>query len=663
MKKLFLSIVGGSMMMAAYAADTTQVYFAENFADVDAVPSEWIQYGVDAVPSGSYSSFFGTYTPDNGFRVNTVSNGYAAFSPAEFKGGVTSDQWLITPEISIEEDEALVVYTAYVLGTTNKTRYKVLLSDSGAEKENFTEQLINTTITGKGGDEASATRRLPIEGYKGKKVRLAFVNTENTSGMVGFGDITVGQYYLQCDPGQISHYVVKEENHAPAFDIKLSTPVYAEGVTAVLEIGGGETMTYTDTNAFSSSVTTSYTIKFRDALQLKSSVVDYILTITPNFEGAQPTVLEGQFIKSPYEGIVLMEEYTGTWCANCPRGIAYMNWYSHDFGRKDGKGHFIGVALHQGDPMQPSFFSAIQAICPSVEYPSAYMNRNGEKGYPTKLPVIETFEKQALGDVRISRVDYTGSRLKVNFATTLCYDEENPDLRAFVYVTENDVTGTGAEYAQHNGYWSYDEAYVAFNYCEEVVPYFAPFINRTNGLVPASEMKYQEVGRGVYPSVTGSALSGSIKQCVYNVYSFEFSMPSSVLKDENVNIAVIILDNKTGEVLMGDVVGYENFNKDIFVVGDEPIYPEGFDPTPLMVTPSGNVVNEISADASLAVNGHEVVVNVPEAGLLTIYGVDGTIIEKVAVEAGVSTLRLDVEGLVFVRLSAGNATRTLKVIL
>ena len=93
------------MMMAAYAADTTQVYFAENFADVDAVPSEWIQYGVDAVPSGSYSSFFGTYSPEDGFRVNTVSNGYAAFSPAEFKGGVTSDQWLITPEISIEEDE------------------------------------------------------------------------------------------------------------------------------------------------------------------------------------------------------------------------------------------------------------------------------------------------------------------------------------------------------------------------------------------------------------------------------------------------------------------------------------------------------------------------------------------------------------------------------
>ena len=43
---------------------------------------------------------------------------------------------------------------------------------------------------------------------------------------------------------------------------------------------------------------------------------------------------------------VMVEEITGTWCPQCPRGDVYMNYM-----KKKYPDHFVGVAVHGGDPM------------------------------------------------------------------------------------------------------------------------------------------------------------------------------------------------------------------------------------------------------------------------------------------------------------------------
>lgn len=654
MKQLILSVLGGTVALVA-SANSGPVYFTADFAGGSAVPAEWIQQGVDATPTGSLSSFFGGYSADNCFKIKETADGPMAFSPSEFSGGATSDEWLITPEITIEDEVALLVYTVNVEGNSTKNRYKVFLSETGTAKEDFTKSLISTTITGKGTTTATHSRRLPIEGYKGKKVHLAFVNCENTSGMLGFGGINVGQYYLVYDEAQIEHHVVTDAHYKPAFTIKLSTPMLAEGVSAVLSCDNGFTSTYSDTYAFSSSLASSHTIEFPDEVMMDRSKVYFTLTITPNFEGARPTVLEGAFIKSPYNAIAVMEEYTGTWCPNCTRGIAFMNYYKDKFGRHEGKGGFIGVGIHYNDPMQPPFYYQIQSVIPTNEFPTGFLNRK-DKSDPTKLDVKGIVDKKSIGEVRISRVDYVDNKLKVNFAHTLCYDSEDTRFRALAYVIENNVKGSSADYTQMNTYGSNDAAFIAYNYGEELVPYFEPFINRTVSAVPYTEMVYQEVGRSVYPDVNGRLVSGPVKTCVYNQNTFEFDMPSNVLKKENVEVAVIFLDAVTGEVVLGDVLGYDDFNKDVFVVTEDPIYPEGFYPNAPNVS-----VEEVAVKSSLSINGDMVSVNAEEAGRLLVYQADGTLLENVAVEAGFSTFRLTGTGLLIIRLETPNGSRSVKV--
>lgn len=44
---------------------------------------------------------------------------------------------------------------------------------------------------------------------------------------------------------------------------------------------------------------------------------------------------------------VWVEEATGTWCGWCPRGEVYMNYLYAKYPE-----HFVGIAVHQKDPME-----------------------------------------------------------------------------------------------------------------------------------------------------------------------------------------------------------------------------------------------------------------------------------------------------------------------
>ena len=59
--------------------------------------------------------------------------------------------------------------------------------------------------------------------------------------------------------------------------------------------------------------------------------------------------------QEPFIRHSVVEEFTGTWCGNCPRGIVGMQRLEEDFGDR-----FIGIAIHTGtgEPMViPSYYS------------------------------------------------------------------------------------------------------------------------------------------------------------------------------------------------------------------------------------------------------------------------------------------------------------------
>lgn len=652
---MILSFLGFAALVSASAEITeTPRLFLEDFTGTDRIPEGWVQYGASAEPTGSYANYFSNYGSGNYFTVFNPGL-RAAYSPSEFSGGTPSDQWLITPEITIDDAEVLLTYSVGILGSNSKNKFKVLVSEGGTAKEDFTKSLSSTSITGKGATFHSIDKRTVIEGYAGKKIRLAFVNNENTSGILGFGKFMLSQYDLTMEENFANHYVVYSDTFKPSFSFKLSTPTSSPGVTAVLTTDNGYSSAISNTYAFGSGMASSCTIEFPDQMTMDRSVVNFTLEITPNFEGAHTSVIKGQFIHAPYKGIAVMEEYTGTWCGYCPSGAAVLAYYKDTYGIHKGGG-FVGVAIHGADVMQPSFYEAIQGVIPTNSFPWVFLNR-GTNAMPESVNPLSLLNTPLPVNVRISRVDYdpSSSKIAVNFGTAVVYDTEDPGYNAFVYILENDVQGTGTSYAQTNNYRSRDEDWVKINFGEEFIPYFKPFIYPSTNPIPAENMKFQDVARGVAPSVTGRPLSGPMKMCVYNKDCINTKMPSSVMKKENTEVVVILTDASTNKIIAADAVDFKDFNKDVFEILDGPMYPEGFDPT--------TEVKEVQVKGTVSVANGTIVVNTPVEGQLDVYSIEGQRLMSNRVDEGTSTLRPAHHGLVIIRLATPDGIVTRKAIL
>ena len=73
-----------------------------------------------------------------------------------------------------------------------------------------------------------------------------------------------------------------------------------------------------------------------------------------------------------YPQMVLVEEFTGTWCGYCPQGIMGMEYMGEHYG----DANFIGVAVHNGDPMDSPTYVQVADQLAQGSYPNSAINRS-----------------------------------------------------------------------------------------------------------------------------------------------------------------------------------------------------------------------------------------------------------------------------------------------
>lgn len=185
--------------------------------------------------------------------------------------------------------------------------------------------------------------------------------------------------------------------------------------------------------------------------------------------------------------MVVGEEATGTWCGWCPRGTVAMDKFENDFGP-----YWAGVAVHNGDPMTDAVYDAgIGAFIGG--YPSALVDRG-----PEVDPGSMT--NQFLARLQVAPTAYITNVSNWNAATRVLEVTVTADFQMAAdntyklacVITEDDVTGTDGGYAQTN--------------------YYAGGGNGVMGgfeilasPVPAADMVYDHVARGIQPGWDGDA--------------------------------------------------------------------------------------------------------------------------------------------------------------
>jgi len=246
----------------------------------------------------------------------------------------------------------------------------------------------------------------------------------------------------------------------------------------------------------------------------------------------------------------VVEEGTGTWCQWCPRGIVGMQYMNATYPQR-----FIGIAVHNGDPMQQMSYDRNLGFS---GYPSASYNRKFKDD--AGADVFEYFYNIAdsLSIYTISTVAtyQDATKTKADITTSVNSSMSISANANLTYVIiENDVHGTTSGYNQSNVFAGGSNGVMGGF---ESLP----------SVVPAAQMYYNEVARGIFPSFKGT--NGSVPaQLTANEpasYNYTLTLPTTILNKNNIELITLLLNKTTGEILnaskteISDASAVENIN-------------------------------------------------------------------------------------------------------
>ena len=301
-----------------------------------------------------------------------------------------------------------------------------------------------------------------------------------------------------------------------------------------LSIGSGDFYNTTHPTAWTPSADGSYTIEA------------WASNINGNADGVNSNdtvTFKVSAVANPPQRVVVIEEKTGTWCGWCPRGLIGMDDMTSQYPNT-----VAGIAVHNADPMEVGVYdNNIGTVAPGG-YPGSAVDRIlGPDPNTADLQTAYNLRQDVAATVAvgIDKVNYdeVSGQISVDISAEFFADFDNADLRLLMVLTEDSVYGTGAGYAQAN-YYSSASQNIALNG-------YGRNWQTSPAVIPASEMKYDHVARGIYPNFFGdvNSIPANVTFGQQVTHTLTASLPTSVLDDDKVHVIVMLVNNDTYEVL------------------------------------------------------------------------------------------------------------------
>ncbi len=223
--------------------------------------------------------------------------------------------------------------------------------------------------------------------------------------------------------------------------------------------------------------------------------------------------------------VVVSEEGTGTWCGWCPRGAVFMDQFANDY-----DGFWIGIAVHNGDPMTVTEYDTGMGGFISG-YPSALVDRGPEVD-PSAMTNQFFSRLQTAPTATISN-SYTWDATTRELVVTVTADflsAASDQYKLACVLTEDGVTGTSSGYNQVN-YYAGGGSGVMGGY--EALP----------NPVPAAQMVYDHVARAIQPAFGGDVASfpAVVNAGDQHSKTYTFVLPAE-WNENNIHIVGMILD-------------------------------------------------------------------------------------------------------------------------
>ena len=278
---------------------------------------------------------------------------------------------------------------------------------------------------------------------------------------------------------------------------------------------------------------------------------------TPNeyeSSGKSELFVLGQRVKKK----VVEEEYTGTWCGWCPRGMKGMELSEQIFGDD-----YIGIAIHYNDIMECSdYFGYIRSNVAGFPYcelnraiaPDTYFNTL-ETGYGLDTHITEELSKLTPATLTVHPY-WTDSNKNSIMVTTdinfqLNLEGQTPYSLAYV-MTADGLYGNGSNWRQSNFYSGESKYANDANLAE----YY-------NGPKEISDIEYNHVAIAAWNmGVTQiGKLTGSFREGEQHSETFTADLSDNDfiknnadynLDKDNLHLIVLLFDTTTGEIVNAD---------------------------------------------------------------------------------------------------------------
>lgn len=243
---------------------------------------------------------------------------------------------------------------------------------------------------------------------------------------------------------------------------------------------------------------------------------------------------------------VVVEEFTGTWCGWCTRGIVGLDMLNNTFGDK-----VITVAVHNGDPMQTddlnfywvnSFPSCVVNRGPTID---PYYGSSSNTSFGIEMDVQQALQQPVVGTVAVSATWADESRKAIDItaeATFLVDSDTSPYQLGFILLGDG-MKGTGSDWAQMNFYSGSGDGDPNLKGITEMEAMI-------------TGMEYNHVAVAAWGAEKGFAnsIKAPLKGGEAQTYSFRADITSNTLiqDKERLSVVALMLDREKGTIINAD---------------------------------------------------------------------------------------------------------------
>ncbi len=545
------------------------------FSDDCSTYANFMFYDGDLLTPASVPAGWG-FTKDNPWVVvssteETSDMAFAAHSM--FERGGKADDWCVTPQLYIPDTQCYLTFDAQSYKLNKQDRLKVYVYESENVYSSLNSDIIsairsNSTlifdeILSPGKSEESLenewqTYNVSLADFAGKNIYVAFVNdNENQSAVfINQVDVIHDMKFLTSVTSPMTVVAAKSTQISGVVTMA-SDLLTANTIEVRLLDATGNTISTVAESGLELKKGGSFNFTFPNELPLKADVSNrFLIHVTINgTETSSASSVVKNLAFAPTRRVVV-EEFSGRECSNCPQGFAAMENLERLFPEQ-----IIPVVLrtYENDPLGQGMYEYTEFLgIDKMGAPSAIINRNvscypmvtvgndyrlsgqgvsmdGENESVCWLDAVSA-EMETLPDADLDfTADFDGEKITISGNARWAINTDVCNANVFVVVTEDNLSSI-----QLNGMYSLND------------PDLGEWCGNGKYATRYPTVEIDGVGRGV-AGMTFNGTSGIIptKLTAGQEYPIEFSvsMPETVAKPSNSNVILMLIDGDNDRVI------------------------------------------------------------------------------------------------------------------